>query len=175
MVLAEKTFASDKSVVRRIEAYKVLLRTRDPDVLNYVLNLGFDSDVGALKAAALRCRFIAARILTVQTLPYAEAIKINKSLSDSEAAVAEKGYKRSFSVFGVSVDGNCLFLKGGGKEACEPRHTAVLSDQSVSIVWRDNPPVEGTFRLSDRNRLVGEITQRVNRKIFTLPAELLLH
>lgn len=173
IVKAEDTFMNDHSMIKRITAYKTMLRTSDKDFLRYAIGLGLSSENDALKATALRCKFLSSKTLTLKSLSFADSKSLDPNLSEKELKMVTEGVTVTFSVFYADAEKSCLSINAHYKKNCNPPYAAFVSDTSVSLV--NDRPLQARFSLQSDGRLVGEISTWNGHGYNTIPGQLLLN
>jgi hypothetical protein len=166
---AEKTFLGSDSLLTRIAAYKVLLATNDSDMRNAAIKMGLESDVGVLRAAALRCAFLTSTSMTVRSLSFAEAKAALPNMTEKAKEIVQNGISETYAFYFKDFKNNCASINGHYDDECKADYQATVSDLTVSFVA--DRPRNGQFNLSDQNKLLGVLSLWHGSGYDLIPAE----
>lgn len=172
---AENEYLNSKSKIRRISAFKTMLRTADNDIRNAVITDGLKSDEEAIRATALRCKFLLSNAVRIRSLTFAESTErakaLERTLSEKEIGLVEKGLSEAYPVFYRDPDRNCVSINSHHDSRCKPSLQASVSNTTLSLV--NGRARRGNFSL-ENGRLIGEISIWNGGGYDTIPGELFL-
>ncbi len=170
---AEDTFLNSASLLARISAYKSMLYTRDKDLFSAIVEMGMNSTEKSIRSAALRCKFLTSKSLTVRSLDFPKAKAAMSDLTEMAQDIVQKGLSETYAFHFMDADQNCASINFHHKKQCKPRLSATVSNLTVSFIA--DRPMNGRFSLNAENRLVGELSVWKSSKYVIVPAEAFLN
>lgn len=156
MLEAEEVFISTQSLLQRVAAYGTLLRTEDPNLRQTVIEMGLDRiDDDNIRGAALHCMFVISSILTINSMPLADANDAMPDMTERARELVINGRTESLQFYYTNAVESCASINLHSDDECPADRSAVVS--GTSIAFRDGRSLIGRFELNDENMLVGEI------------------
>jgi len=156
MLEAEQVFLQSKSTLERVNAYVTLLRTGEPNLRGAVIRMGLERlEDENIRGAALHCKFITSSIMTVNSMPLADANDAMPDMTDSARDHVIEGRTYSLRFFYTDATKGCASINRHSDDECPASYSAVVSGLSVS--FQNDRNLFGRFELNDQNLLVGEI------------------
>lgn len=145
--------AADAPLLRNL-SYSKLLRFQDINTRNALIEIGMKDDDAGINAAALHCKLMTSNVLSVRTLPYAEALEKMPRMSKLKKDTIDSGLAVSYAVHHRNPQAGCVSVYDAGNYPDDGCNTHRFSAKGTEISFHAGSDASGHFALED-GRLIG--------------------